>query len=141
MYAMLDVVNEALPTDRPLSLTIDDFMSFSVLASFAALQLGGSSQIASMIFMYGAIFAIFYFVLIRPQQRQRKAHNELVQALKKGDEIVTAGGLVGEVLHITSVNKDGAVSMEDRITIKTGESKVIVERGRISRVGSSTPAA
>jgi len=64
-------------------------MSFSVLASFAALQLGGSSQIASMIFMYGAIFAIFYFVLIRPQQRQRKAHNELVQALKKGDEIVT----------------------------------------------------
>jgi len=121
--------------------TVDDFMSFSVLASFAALQLGGSSQIASMIFMYGAIFAIFYFVLIRPQQRQRKAHNELVQALKKGDEIVTAGGLVGEVLHITSVNKDGAVSMEDRITIKTGESKVIVERGRISRVGSSTPAA
>ena len=56
-------------------------MSFSVLASFAALQLGGNSQIASMIFMYGAIFAIFYFVLIRPQQRQRKAHNELVQAL------------------------------------------------------------
>lgn len=39
-------------------------MSFSVLASFAALQLGGSSQIASMIFMYGAIFAIFYFVQI-----------------------------------------------------------------------------
>ncbi len=116
-------------------------MSFSVIASFAALQLGGSSQIASMIFMYGAIFAIFYFVLIRPQQRQRKAHNALVQALKKGDEIVTAGGLVGEVVHIAAAGKDGAVSMEDRITIKTGESKVIVERGRISRVGSSTPAA
>ena len=46
-------------------------MSFSVLASFAALQLGGGNQIASMIFMYGAIFAIFYFVLIRPQQRQQ----------------------------------------------------------------------
>jgi preprotein translocase subunit YajC len=48
---------------------------------------------------------------------------------------------VGEVLHIAPVNKDGAASMEDRITIKSGESKVIVERGRISRVGSSTPAA
>ena len=116
-------------------------MSFSVLASFAALQLGGSNQITSMIFMYGAIFAIFYFVLIRPQQRQRKAHNALVQALKKGDEIVTAGGLVGEVVHIATAGKDGAVSMEDRITIKTGESKVVVERGRISRVGASTPAA
>ena len=94
-----------------------------------------------MIFMYGAIFAIFYFVLIRPQQRQRNAHNELVKTLKKGDEIVTAGGLVGEVVHINPVNKDGAASMEDRITIKTGESKVIVERGRIARVGASTPAA
>ncbi len=115
-------------------------MSFSVIASFAAFQLGGNNQIASMIFMYGAIFAIFYFVLIRPQQRQRKTHNALVQALKKGDEIVTAGGLVGEVVFIASAGKDGAATMEDRITIKSGESKVIVERGRISRVGSSTPA-
>jgi preprotein translocase subunit YajC len=116
-------------------------MSFSVLASFAALQLGGGNQIASMIFMYGAIFAIFYFVLIRPQQRQRKAHNALVEALKKGDEIVTAGGLVGDVVHIATVGKDGAASMEDRITIKTGESKVIVERGRIARVSSASTAA
>lgn len=116
-------------------------MSFSVIAGLAALQVGGSSQIASMIFMYGAIFAIFYFVLIRPQQRQRKAHDVLVRSLKKGDEVVTAGGLVGEVVHINSMGKDGAASMEDRITIKTGEAKVIVERGRISRVGAPTPAA
>lgn len=116
-------------------------MSFSVIAGLAALQVGGSSQIASMIFMYGAIFAIFYFVLIRPQQRQRKAHDVLVRSLKKGDEVVTAGGLVGEVVHINSMGKDGVASMEDRITIKTGEAKVIVERGRISRVGSPTPAA
>lgn len=115
-------------------------MSFSVIASFAAIQVA-STPVASMIFMYGAIFAIFYFVLIRPQQRQRKAHNQLVQSLKKGDEVVTAGGLIGEVLHINVQGKDGAVSMDDRITIKTGESKVIVERGRITRVGSSTPAA
>jgi hypothetical protein len=41
--------------------------------------------------MYGAIFLIFYFVLLRPQQKQRKAHDALVKQLKKGDEIVTAG--------------------------------------------------
>ena len=68
-------------------------MSFSVLASFAALQLGGSSQIASMIFMYGAIFAIFYFLMIRPQQKQRKAHEAAILAIKKGDQILTAGGI------------------------------------------------
>jgi preprotein translocase subunit YajC len=115
-------------------------MSFSVIAGLAAIQVA-SNQIASMVFMYGAIFAIFYFVLIRPQQKQRKSHDALVRSLKKGDEIVTAGGLVGEVLHISTMGKDGAAGMDDRITIKTGESKVVVERGRITRVGSATPAA
>ncbi|MCE2899630.1 MAG: preprotein translocase subunit YajC [Gemmatimonas sp.] len=116
-------------------------MTASVIASFALLQASPTSAIPQMIFMYGAIFAIFYFVLIRPQQRQRKAHDQLVRSLKKGDEIVTAGGIVGEVLHIAAQGKDGAATMDDRITIKSGESRLIIERGRISRVGSSAPAA
>ncbi len=115
-------------------------MNFSIVANFAALQFPGN-QISSMIFMYGLIFAIFWFVLIRPQQKQRKAHDALVKALKKGDEVVTAGGLVGEVLHINAKGVDGAVSMDDRITIKSGESRLIVERGRISRVGAVGAAA
>jgi preprotein translocase subunit YajC len=48
---------------------------------------------------------------------------------------------VGEVLHIAAQGKDGAATMDDRITIKSGESRLIIERGRISRVGSSAPAA
>ena len=67
-------------------------------------QLGFShmqgNPIIGSIFIYGAIFLIFYFILIRPQATQRKKHDELVRGLKKGDEIVTNGGLVGEVhLH------------------------------------------
>jgi preprotein translocase subunit YajC len=116
-------------------------MTVSFIASFALLQASPTSAIPQMIFMYGAIIAIFYFVLIRPQQRQRKAHDQLVRSLKKGDEIVTAGGIVGEVLHIAAQGKDGAATMDDRITIKSGESRLIIERGRISRVGSSAPAA
>ncbi len=110
-------------------------MTLPISASLLALQAGGN-QIASMIFMYGAIFAIFYFVLIRPQQRQRKQHEQLVQALKRGDEVVTAGGIVGEVLHISSASKapDARPGMDDRITIKSGESRLVVERGRIARV-------
>jgi preprotein translocase subunit YajC len=111
-------------------------MTVPVIASFALLQ-SPTSAIPQMIFMYGAIFAIFYFVLIRPQQNQRKKHDQVVRSLKKGDEIVTAGGIVGEVLHIAAQGKDGAASMDDRITIKSGESRLIVERGRIARVGSS----
>ncbi len=110
-----------------------------VPAAFVAiLQAAPGGQLTGMIFMYGAIFAIFYFVLIRPQQRQRKQHDAVVKALKKGDEIVTAGGLVGEVVAIQS--KD-APSLEDRITIKSGESRLVVERGCIVRVGSGPAVA
>jgi preprotein translocase subunit YajC len=45
------------------------------------------------------------------------------------------------VLHIASQGKDGAATLADRITIKSGESKLIVERGRIAAVGGSAPAA
>lgn len=116
-------------------------MNASVIASFALLQGAPTQAIPQMIFMYGAIFVIFYFVLIRPQQKQRKSHEERVKTLKKGDEIVTAGGIVGEVLHIAASGKDGAATLADRITIKSGESKLIVERGRIAAVGGGTPAA
>src|SRR5712672_4812046 len=94
-----------------------------------------SNPILGSIFMYGAIFAIFYFILIRPQATQRKKHDELVRNLKKGDEIVTNGGLVGEVVFIKEKGGDDkAGGLEDRVTIKSGETRVIIERGRIARI-------
>ena len=121
---------------RSLSLPIDFDMIVPVAASLVAIQ-APTSQISSMIFMYGAIFAIFYFVLIRPQQKQRKLRDELVRAVKKGDEVVTVGGIVGEVLHIAGKETP---AMEDRITIKSADSRMIVERGRIERVVTASPA-
>ncbi len=113
-------------------------MTTPILASLAALQ-SGSSALPGMIFMYGAIFAIMYFLLIRPQQKQKRQHEGLVRALKRGDEIVTAGGIVGEVTHIAQQGSDSsATAMDDRITIKSGESRLIVERGRIARVVTSS---
>jgi preprotein translocase subunit YajC len=100
------------------------------------------NPILGSIFMYGAIFAIFYFVLIRPQSTQRKKHDELVRNLKKGDEIVTNGGLVGEVLFIKEKGDDDkAGGMEDRVTIKSGETRVIIERGRIARINRPVSAS
>ena len=110
-------------------------------ANLAQLQMPGNGMLGP-IFMYGAIFAIFYFILIRPQSKQRKEHEALIRAVKKGDEIVTAGGLVGEVIHVRETSKsDGttAVPLEDRITIKSGESRVVIERGKIARI--ITPSA
>jgi preprotein translocase subunit YajC len=47
-----------------------------------------------------ALIAIFYFLLILPQQRQAKAHKQMLSELKKGDKVITSGGLVGEVTHV-----------------------------------------
>src|SRR5438876_4700694 len=101
-----------------------------------------SNPIIGSIFMYGAIFAIFYFILIRPQATQRKKHDEMVRNLKKGDEIVTNGGLVGEVLFIKEkAGDDKAGGMEDRVTIKFGDTRVIIERGRIAKINRPVSAA
>jgi preprotein translocase subunit YajC len=88
------------------------------------------------VFMFGMIFVIFYFFMILPQQKTRKAHEQRVNELKRGDEVVTVGGLVGEVVHIKENVQDGAPvkSMDDRITIKSAESRVVVERKSIARV-------
>jgi preprotein translocase subunit YajC len=93
--------------------------------------------------MYGAIFAIFYFILIRPGQRQRKAQDAMIKAVKRGDEIVTAGGIVGEVIHIreaSTTESNTRMPNEDRITIKSGDSRLIIERGRIARVVTTSAA-
>ena len=93
------------------------------------------NPVFSSILVYGLIFLIFYFILIRPQTTQRKKHDELVRGLKKGDEIVTNGGLVGEVIFIKEQGgEDKTGGMEDRVTIKSGETRLIIERGRIARI-------
>jgi preprotein translocase subunit YajC len=107
--------------------------------SLLALQAGGSSLLPFLIQVV-AIFAIFYFLLIRPQQKQRRQHEQALQNIKRGDEIVTAGGLVGEIVHIKEAVVDGAPrkTMEDRVTVRSGESRVVVERGRIAKVVTPT---
>jgi preprotein translocase subunit YajC len=117
-----------------------------IMAALAVFQPGsGTSAIAGPIFMYAAIFAIFYFILIRPQQQQRRKHEETIRSLKKGDRVVTAGGVIGDVLHIKeamSTEGQPTVSLDDEVTIKSGESRLVVERRGIAKVVRvTTPAA
>jgi preprotein translocase subunit YajC len=110
--------------------------------AFLLLQAGGGgSGLGSYGFLFQivAILAIFYFLIIRPQQKQRRLHEEAIRNLKKGDEIVTAGGIVGSVLHIKETLKDGTPqkSMDDHVTIKSGESRFVVERGKIAKIVSA----
>ena len=116
-------------------------ISVSLFALLQAATPRATNPMLPLLIQMGAIFAIFYFLMIRPQQKQRRQHEDRLRNLRKGDSVVTAGGLVGEVVHIKEAAGEGAdakKSMEDHVTIKTGESRVVVERGRIARVAGST---
>ena len=91
------------------------------------------ASIAPFLFQLAAISAIIYFFMIRPQQTQRKQHEERLRNLKRGDTIVTAGGIVGEIVHMKDTGT-GDKSMDDQLTIKSAESRLIIERGRITKV-------
>lgn len=78
----------------------------------------------STIVLFGGLFAIFYFLLIRPQKKQQQAHQEMVKTLARGDEVVTMGGIVGEIIHLT----------DDRVTIKTDrDTRLVVDRAKIGQ--------
>jgi preprotein translocase subunit YajC len=116
-----------------------------VLPALLALQFGGGAgTLTPFIIQIAAIFGIFYFLLIRPQQKQKRQHEEALRNIKRGDQIVTTGGIIGEVVHVReTVNADGtkARPMEDQVTIKSAESRLIVERGRIAKIIGGTSAA
>jgi preprotein translocase subunit YajC len=115
-----------------------------LLPSLLALQLGGSGGLTPFLIQIVLILAIFYFFMIRPQAAQRKKHEEALRAIKRGDQIVTTGGIVGEVIHIReTATGEGATPrpMEDHITIKSAESRLVIERGKIARVGGVSTGA
>ena len=112
---------------------------FALLQAAAPRAGGGSTFFIIQIIL---IIGIFYFLMIRPQQKQRKKHEETLLGLKKGDDIVTVGGIVGKVVHIKEGVKDGSAkaTLSDHVTIQSAESRMIVERGRIARIGSTETA-
>ncbi len=100
----------------------------------------GTGSLAPLLFQFGLIFVIFYFLIIRPQQKQRKSHEQALRTLKRGDRVVTGGGIIAEVIHIKDSQADGkpAPAMDDEVTIKSGETRLVVERGRIAKIVSPT---
>ncbi|KAB7616257.1 preprotein translocase subunit YajC [Amylibacter sp. SFDW26] len=93
---------------------------------------GGAGGIESFIPLI-LIFAIMYFLMIRPQQKKAKQHRTMVEALRKGDQVITAGGLKGKV---TKVGADNEVEVE----IATGV-KVKVVQSTIQAVINKTEPA
>jgi preprotein translocase subunit YajC len=91
-----------------------------------ALQAGGS-RFSSVLILYGLLIVVFYLLLIRPQQRQQRARREMLSKLKRGDRVVTLGGL-----HATIHDVD-----EDHLTLELAPNlRVKADRGAVSYVRS-----
>uniref|UniRef100_A0A7V6DPK5 Sec translocon accessory complex subunit YajC n=1 Tax=Desulfobacca acetoxidans TaxID=60893 RepID=A0A7V6DPK5_9BACT len=69
-----------------------------------------------------SIFVIFYFLLIRPQQKKAKEHKAFLENLKRGDRIITAGGLVGEIISIA--DQSLIVEIADKVRVEVGRGYV-----------------
>lgn len=82
----------------------------------------GGGPMGSLV-MLGLMFLIFYFLLIRPQQKRAKEHQQLVDSLERGDEVVLQGGLHGKVTGVT--DKVLTVEIADGVRIKADRQSVV----------------
>ena len=101
----------------------------NILPGLIQLQAQPESSPFGMLVPMGAIFMIFYFLLIRPQQKKQRKLETMLKAIEKGDNVVTAGGLHGKVTGVTE-----QVLTLDIGGVKGERIKVKVARGRIDSV-------
>jgi preprotein translocase subunit YajC len=87
-------------------------------------QEGGANPIG-LLLPWILVFGIFYFIWFRPQQRERAKHDELLKNLKKGDEVVTVGGVYGRIMSLDA----------EKVSLRVAENvKIDVERSKVVRV-------
>lgn len=97
----------------------------SLLALGSPGQGGGAAGFVASLLPIAAMIGILWFLLIRPQQKEQQRHREMVRNLKKGDEVVTVGGVYGRIMSLN----------DERVSLKIAEGvKIDVERSKIVRV-------
>ncbi|RJX41398.1 preprotein translocase subunit YajC [Paenibacillus pinisoli] len=99
---------------------------------FLATEAGGAGNIWQLIWPFILMFAVFYFLLIRPQQKKQKQRTAMLNQIKKGDKITTIGGLHGTVVELT----------DDTVVIRVNDTtKMTFERSAVNTIVSTAPAA
>ena len=107
-------------------------MSFFISDAFAegAAAPQGGDMLTQLAFL-GGIFALFYFLMVRPQVKRAKEHKKMIESLAKGDEVVTSGGVLGRVAELD----EGFITVEiaDNVRIKVQRHAVtaLVPKGTI----------
>ena len=103
-------------------MTLASFFGFF----FQAEQRPGGGGFISMLFMFGLIFLIFYFLIIRPQRTRQKKHQEMVEELKPGDKVITSGGIHGTVMGVQKDKIELKIAANVKIDITKNSVGVIL---------------
>lgn len=90
---------------------------------------GGGTQLVTMLVTFGLIIVVFYFLVIRPQNKKKKDAAKMLEAMKRGDRVVTIGGMHGSVDSVK--DNEVVLKVDDNVKIKFSKSAIsqVVERG------------
>jgi preprotein translocase subunit YajC len=95
---------------------------------------GGQQSLTGMLLPMVAIFAIFYFLVIRPQSKKAKEHQQMLTELKKGDEVVTQGGVIGKISGMTDTEL--TLQVQEGVRIRVTRASVT---GRYGAAAAAKP--
>ena len=110
-------------------------MDFFISSTYAQTTGGASQQSpwTSFIFLGGFIL-IFYFMLIRPQSKRAKEHKALMQGIGKGDEVITAGGILGKVIKVDEQYVSVAVAENMNVKMQKSSISAVPPKGTIKSI-------
>jgi preprotein translocase subunit YajC len=107
-------------------------LALSAAPAFAAAPVPAGPSLISQLLFFLPLILIFYFLLIRPQQQRAKKHTEMISAIKRGDTVVTSGGLIGKVNKVN----DGEVSLDlaENVRVRVIKAMIIEVRNKAEPV-------
>ncbi|WP_062229285.1 preprotein translocase subunit YajC [Aureimonas frigidaquae] len=99
------------------------FVSPAFAQTAGAGAAGGTESLLITILPFVAVFAIMYFLIIRPQRRQMKKRDEMLRSIRRGDTVVTGGGIIGKVVKVLD-NGEVEVQISEQVKIRVLQSTI-----------------
>ena len=109
-----------------------------VSPAFAQTGLGGGAGIVEMLLPFVLIFIIMYFLILRPQRQQAKRREEMLKAIRRGDTVITNGGIVGKVTKVVDDN-EVELQIAEGVRVRAMRSLIAEVRAKAEPVAGNTP--
>ncbi|WP_367606396.1 preprotein translocase subunit YajC [Legionella sp. W05-934-2] len=110
------------------------FIADAVAAASSSAPAAAPGESMFPMFMLLAIFVLFYFMLIRPQNKRAKEHQKLISELRKGDEVITNGGFLGKIVKIDDQYIKVALADSIEVTIQRNAISSVLPKGTLKSI-------